>query len=457
MPHLLWIMLGLLMICSLLTYIIPAGQYEIAADGTIQGNFTFLGYQTPVNPVEAILQVLPGLVGSANVIFVVMVCGASIQVFLDTKAFDKVLNYCIYRMQGKGQKLLVSVLFCLMVYLGAFGGSDALIAIVPIGILFAKKLKLDQISAVAVSTFATLIGFGTGPTKVSVTQGLMGTPIYGAFVTRFISMNIFMVVGLVMVLHYVTKITKDPTKSLMYSEGWRPGNDGDDEAEAGIKEETMDWKTIVHMLLFLGQYVLIVTYGLLGNSQNLFAVTTSVMLVVGVIQGILAGMSADTIGNTFARGLAGMAFVGFVIGLARSVSLVLTNGNILHTIVFEITRPLLLIPDWLSAVGMMLVIAIINPIIPSATSKAAILVPVFQPMGQVLGLAPEMIVQAFQYGDGFTNIISPLLGWTIGSLAMAKVPFGKWIKWALPKVLIFIALGCVMIFVLSSIGWTGAI
>lgn len=74
----------------------------------------------------------------------------------------------------------------------------------------------------------------------------------------------------------------------------------------------------------------------------------------------------------------------------------------------------------------------------------------------VLHLAPEMVVQAFQFGDGFTNIVSPLLGWTVGSLAMAKIPFDKWIKWALPKVLIMLGISCMMIFIMTITGWTGA-
>lgn len=455
MPHLLWIMVGMILVCSLLTYIIPAGQFAVDENGSILGDeFAFLPEQTPVDPVQAILDIFPGMTGSASVIFIVMICGACMEVFLATKTFDKLLDWATYKLQGKGQTLLISVLFCLMVYLGGFGGSDALIAIVPIGIVFAKKLRLDPIVAMGVSTFATLIGFGTGPTKTFVVQGLMGTRLYGAFGTRFLFMNLFMVVGLLMVLRYAKRVRKDPRSSLMYEEGWRP----DQETEGGEsqQEARLQWQTIVSILLFLGQFVFVTVYGLVGDANLTYNVMAGVMIVVCIVQGVLAGMSADEIGNAFAKGLASMAFVGFVIGLARTVSIVLTDGNILHTIVYYITMPLLHLPQWLSAIGMMLVIALINPIIPSATSKAAILVPIIKPIGEVLGLAPEVIVQAFQFGDGFTNIVSPLLGWTVGSLAMAKIPFNKWMKWALPKVLILLGISCILMFILTITGWTGS-
>ncbi len=455
MPHLLWIMIGLLLICSALTYIIPAGQFAVDADGAILGDqFAFLGAQTPVNPLMALLQIFPGMVGSAPIIFVVLISGAAIQVFLDTGTFDSILNYSVYKMQDRGRTLLISVMFILMVYLGGFGGSDALIAIIPIGVVFAKKLKLDPMTALGVSLFGTMIGFGTGPTKTFIVQGLMGTTPFGAFLTRFIIMNVFMIVGLMMMLLYINKITKDPTKSPMYSEGWRPGADSADEE---LKEATMGWRVIVNMIIFIAQWVIITIYGVVGDPKNVFAVMVTVMLIAAIIEGIIGKMNAEDIGNSFAKGLAGMAFVCFVIGMAKSVSLVLTAGNVLQTIVYAITLPLMSLPRWISTVGMTLVVAIINPIIPSATSKAAILVPIFKPIGEVLGLKPEIVVQAYQFGDGFTNLVSPLLGWTIGGVAMAKVPFGKWVKWVFPKVLILIALSCVVITILTVTGWTGAI
>ena len=453
MPHLLWIMMGILLLCSIATYIIPAGQFAVAEDGSLIGNeFQFLGHQTPGNPLQAILQIMPGLQESAAVIFVVMVSGAAIEVFLSTKCFDRFLDYSLYKMQGKGDILLISVMFFLMGYLGAFGGSDALIAIIPIGILFANKLKLDPIVGLGVSLFATQIGFGTGPTKQFVTQGLMGTKIYGGFVTRFVIMNLLLTIGLIMLLAYVKRIRKNPEKSIMYASGWRPGSG--EETAGELKAAELSWKDAVNLILFFGQFVVITIYGLVGDSSQLFAVMASLMLVVAIVQGLLSGMSADEIGSTFAKGLANMAFVGFVIGLARTISLVLTAGNVLHTIVYVVTLPLLALPRWISSVGMTLVIALINPIIPSATSKAAILVPIIKPIGEVLQLNPEMVVQAFQFGDGFTNIVSPLLGWTIGGIAMAKVSYPQWLKWALPKVITLVAVSCLIVLLLTMIGWT---
>lgn len=106
------------------------------------------------------------------------------------------------------------------------------------------------------------------------------------------------------------------------------------------------------------------------------------------------------------------------------------------------------------SIGMTAIISVINLVIPSATSKAAILVPIIKPIAETLQMDLDLAVQAFQYGDGFTNIVSPFLGWTIGSCAMAGVPYPTWLKWALPKVICFIVIGFVIMYALTELGWT---
>ena len=456
MPHLLWIMLGLLLIASILTYIIPAGQFATDEAGNVLGDqFNYLGYQTPVNPWQMLMMIVDGFSGSAAVICTVLSMGAMTGVVLSTGAFDDILNYAIFKLKDKGEMVLISGLFILMVYLGSFGGSDALIAVVPIGVIFCKKMKLDPICAIGVTTYATLIGFGTGPTKQYITQLMMGVPMYGAFGTMFISQNFFMIVGLVFLLMYVKKIRKDPTKSLMWDEGWNPDAmevNASDESKLGT-DVKLPGRSVGIVLVFALQYVIIVAYSLSGGT-NTQPVMVALAVLVSIICGIIAGYSPDKLGDEFVKGLQSMVFVCFVIGLARVMSLVMTDGNILHTIVYVLTRPLMDLPRSVASIGMTAIISVINLVIPSATSKAAILVPIIQPIANTLGMDPNLAVQAFQYGDGFTNIVSPFLGWTIGSCAMAGVPYPKWLKWALPKVLAFIVLGFVIMFILTESGWT---
>lgn len=319
MPHLFWIMICLLFVSSLLTYVIPAGQFMTDPEtGKILGDqFQYLGAQTPVSPLQVLLLLIDGLVNSSLIGWTVMVSGATVAIVMGTGAFDEFMNWAIYKLKDKDDSILIGVMFCLMVYLGAFGGSDALIAIVPIGVMFAKKLKLDPICAMGVSTYATLIGFGTGPTKQATTQMLMGVQIYGTFFTMFISMNIFMLAGLFFLLRYVKKIRKDPTLSPMWSEGWRPDEAGDVAAEeaAMLKEVKLSGRTILILIIYLMQYVVMVGYPMVtGDTSLTFKLMVAMGLITSISCGFIGGFSFDKIGNEFGKGLASMAFVAFVIG-----------------------------------------------------------------------------------------------------------------------------------------------
>lgn len=458
MPHLLWIMFGIILLSCLATYLIPAGQFMTNAAGEIVGtDFEYLGHQTPVSPWDALMLMKTGLNGAATIMFVVMVSGATINVVLETGAMDDLMNWAVYKLKDKGSSLLIALMMILMAYLGGFGGTDALIAVVPIGILFSKKLKLDPIVALGVTTFAALVGFGTGPAQQATTQMLMGVTPYSAFFTRLVIMNFFLAVAIFMVLAYVKKIRKNPEASLMYSEGWRADAVLEDADESSVlKKVEMSWRKFAVIIIFLLQYLIIALYSLLGGSET-FDFMIAVMIVTMILVGIVGGMSADELGQSFARGLASMAFVAFVIGMAKVISLVLGNGNVIHTIVYVLTLPLLALPKSVSSIGLTIIVSIINPLIPSATSKAAILVPIMKPVAEALGLQPNLAVVAYQMGDSFTNLLSPLLGWMVGSCAMANVPFAKWYKWVFPKVLTFIFLACVIVLLLTVTGWSGVI
>ncbi|WP_320938011.1 TIGR00366 family protein [Enterocloster lavalensis] len=458
MPHLFWIMMGLLLFACLLTYIIPAGEFAVDENGKILGDqFSYLGHQNPVAPWRMFMLILQGLGDSGLVIWTVLTSGAMTAVVMATGAIDELLNWAIYKLKDKSENILITIMFVLMVYLGGFGGTDALIAVVPIGVIFTKKLKLDPICAIGVSSYATLLGFGTGPTKQFITQLMMGVPVYGAFFTMFISMNFFMLLGLFLLLRYVKKIRKDPTKSLMWSEGWNPANmKVTAEEEAKLSQGTkLSGRTIAILVLFLGQYGILVAYPLLGGDGNyLQHLMTALALFVAIVCGFIGGFSFDKVGDEFVKGLQGLVFVGFVIGLAKVMSLVLAEGMVIHTMVYVLTRPLMDLSRAVSSIGMTAIICVVNLLIPSATSKAAILVPILKPIAETLNMDLNVAVQAFQYGDGFTNMVSPFLGWTVGSCVMAGVPFPKWFKWVFPKVIAFILISFVIMYVLTESGWT---
>ncbi|GKV65886.1 MULTISPECIES: Na+/H+ antiporter NhaC family protein [unclassified Sporosarcina] len=457
MPHLLWIMFGLLLLASLATYLIPAGNFAKDADGKVLGNqFSFIGQQTPVSPWKMMMLFMDGLTQSSTVIFLVLVSGATISVLLASGAIDNILNWAIYKLKDKGPGILVAAMFILIVYIGGFAGSDALIALVPIGVIFAKKLRLDPLVAIGITTFPALLGFGTGPQGVFIPQIMIGVQPYSGFGLRFILMNVFMVLGLLYLMRYIKKIQRDESASLMYREGWRSQLLDTGSLVEEIKEEKLKLTSVLALASFIIQYLVIISYSAFdGNPDFLYNFIIVINILTALVIGLFTRMSFDNLGEGFAKGLASMAFIAFIIGMARVMSLILTEGNILDTIVYTLTQPLMGIDKSFATVGISLIVSLLNPLVPSATSKAAILIPIIQPIAETLGLTKQVAIQAFQFGDGFTNMVSPVLGWTIGSCVVAGVSFVKWVRWVLPAVILFMLVSFVILIILTSIGWTG--
>lgn len=452
MPHLMFLVLGVLVFMSLMTYLIPAGQFAVDPESKqlLGDQFSFLPEQTPVNPWEAILMILPGLTSSGQVIGLLLCGGGFSGVVLATGAIDHMVDYAIFKLKDKGINLLIPIVFFIYCFVGGFQGGDQIIAMVPIGLAFAKKLRLDPIVGLSVILLAFHVGGLSSPTAYAMLpQLMMGVELYSGFGVRVLMLLILSTAAMLMVLRYAKKVAKDPKNSILDPEEWYTGLDAGDSGEG--KEATITYRDIAVVVLFLLQPIvaLVLVTGLgMGTSA-----TAATMIIMAILIGFVYGFSADQIGGAFAKGTAGMAFVGFIIGVAASLSTVMNQGNIIHTIVHYACMPLNGLSTGVAAVGMNLVITFINLFIPSASAKAAVLVPIVQPMCEMLGVSLQVGVQSFLYGDKLTNIISPVLGTTVAALSLARIDYAKWVRWVLPKLAVLACICWASLVILTQLGW----
>lgn len=393
--------------------------------------------------------ILPGLTSSGQVIGLLLCGGGFSGVVLATGAIDRMVDFAIYKFKNKGLSILIPIVFFIYCFVGGFQGGDQIIAMVPIGLAFAKKLRLDPVVGLSVVLLAFHVGGLSSPTSYAMLpQLMMGVELYSGFGTRVLMWAILSVVGMLLVLRYAKKVAKDPNNSILPTEEWY------NELDTGsteVKEASITGCDIAVVVLFLLQPIvaLILVTGLgMGTPA-----TAATMIIMAIIIGLVHGFNGDQIGGAFAKGTAGMAFVGFIIGVAASLSTVMNTGNIIHTIVHYACMPLNGLSTGVAAVGMNLVITFINLFIPSASAKAAVLVPIVQPMCEMLGVTLQVGVQSFMYDDKLTNIISPVLGTTVAALALAKIDYTKWVKWVLPKLLILACICWASLVVLTTIGW----
>lgn len=457
MPHMLFLMLGLIFFVSIMTYVIPSGEFIIdsATVGSntqaFTGEFSFLKEQTPVSPWQSLLYISQGFVESSFIIVLVLFAGGSIGIIMNTGALAEVVDYAVYRLRDKGVNVLVPVMFILMGLVGGFGGGDQLVAVVPVGVMFARKLRLDPISAAAVTFMATIIGFSTSPTRLTVPQLMMNVIPYSGYGVRLFVMAISLIIGAIYTTLYARKVLKDPSKSLMGNTEWVNDFEGESKNDSG--EVKISSRAIIVTILFFVLFVSVII--MLTVFKMSMSVMPATQLLIAILCGLIYKMSFDEIGNIFAKGVGDMAIVGIMVGLAGTMSIIMKEGHILHTIVHYASIPLQGLGAGSIAIGISIVVMSINIFIPSSTSKAAILIPIVQPLAMSLGVPSQVAVQAFQVGDGFTNSITPSLGWTVGAMQISRVKFNQWWKFAIPLVVILSVLNYIILYILASIGWTG--
>ena len=166
---------------------------------------------------------------------------------------------------------------------------------------------------------------------------------------------------------------------------------------------------------------------------------------MGILSGIAMNSNGNRITKEFLEGSRDILSAALVVGLAGGILVILEDGKIIDTILHKVSTSMEGMGK-LGTVSVMYVIqTFINVIIPSGSAKAALTMPVMAPFSDLVNLSRQATVVAFQFGDGFTNMITPTSGVLIGVLGVAKIPYDKWVKWIAPFMLILIILGWLLL------------
>lgn len=453
-PHLFAIVMILLVAASILTYIVPAGVFDVDPETgrVIGGTFHFVE-RTPVNLWQTLLTMQPGMVATAQIGMNLLYIGGMIGIFLKTGAIDDLIKYAVSRLQDKGVTILLPSVMFLMSLLGCFAANDTFAAFTVIGLIFARRLKLDPIIAVMAFFGASYIGFATGPNMIAKTAQLIAEiPMFSGFAMRMLVWLILTVVAIIYTMRYAKKIIADPSRSLMGGTDWLSTEGGTDLDDSMVAE--FDWRSILSTVIFFGQYV-IIAVGTVKYGWGLHYTPAVLTITTFVIAILIYRMKLEEMGKAFAKGVSDVAFICVVIGLAKAISLVLEQGQVLNTIVYYISLPLSSMGKGLSSIMMYIFNTLFNFLIPSGSGQAAVLMPLMTPIGDLLGIERQVVVSAFCWGDGLSNLLWPTVGVTVGALGIANVSYDKWLKFILPLFMLWTAIVCVFLFVLANIGWTG--
>ena len=449
-PHVLVLILLIILFCCGLTYILPAGLYEIDPQtGLVVPNSFHWVENSPISPWRALVEVTNGVASQGVIFALLFIMGGLIYVVIESGAINNVINYSVYKLQDKSITVLVPAIVVLMSAIGALAGQDSLVTFVLVGLLFVKKLRLDKIAALSIFYLSYITGQAAGPTVAIIlmaqeTAGLAPISGLGARLVVWAALTLLCVIY---TTRYCLKISKDPSRSIL---GCVEEPDGNDELNKSVPVlGTKDIVTALCMLVPFAFYA----YGAAAYAwgfPNLIAFAMVAVIVVGIVN----RTNPNELAVTFLKGASAMGGICLMIGFAKVVGIVLTDGKILHTIAYAAVTAIGGLGDAFTASGMFLFTTAINLLIPSGPAKVPMLIPLFVPVADVLGITRQVMCLAFQLGDGLTNFVTPVSAVLAAALSMSGVDLRQWWRYVLPYTGITFIIAIVALTILQSIGWS---
>ena len=180
------------------------------------------------------------------------------------------------------------------------------------------------------------------------------------------------------------------------------------------------YKRQVLLVFVLG--VAVMVYGTLKEGFYLTEMS-AVFVIITILSGLIGGLSGDRICDAFVKGVKDLVWVGLIMGICKALTNVLTDANIIDTIINAMARLLIGLPKSVAACGMFIVQDLINCVIPSGSGQAAVTMPLMVPLGDLLGINRQVNVLAFQFGDSLTNMVTPAGAKLMAGIAMCHIPY----------------------------------
>lgn len=482
-PNTYVIIFSVLVICAIATWIVPGGNPQTW---------------------QVFSALYEGFSRQAGIIAFVLIIGGAFWVINSTKAVDdgilkfirqaqRLERYRAVKQLGVGNIVIVLIMLLFGLFGAVFGMSEETIAFVAVVIPLARSLGYDDFVGVCMVYLAAHVGFAgamLNPFTIGIAQDMSELPLFSGIEYRTLCWVVLMTIAIAFVLWYANKIKREPAATTTEEVSQETS---DKQRGAGKRAWICFAMLVVVLVLFsllyaqdcvirVGQSEYETPY-LLWILSALFAVVsllalrvsdkmyilnmlmfTIVFLVAGamgygwylpeicalfmglaVAAGFSAGYSADDIAKEFIAGAKDIFSAALIIGFAAGIIVILENGEVIDTMLSGMAASLA-DSGREAALGMMYGIqTFINLFIPSASAKAAVTIPIMAPFSDMIGISRQATVLAFQFGDGFTNMITPCSGVLMAVLSVAKIPYEQWVKFIWKFILLMLVVGFLLL------------
>lgn len=456
MPHIFVILYTIILIFAILSYVIPAGEYSRVMDEAtgreiIDASSYKIIESNPTTLMQLFKAFPSGFVDAGWVVVLTFcVCGG-FYVVNKSGIIGGVISFIAKKMKNKGI-LIIPILMIIFASIDCFIGMCELCMVyVPIILPLMLALGFDSLTACATALCGSAIGFTSAlanPFTTIIGQKIAGLPLLSGWQFRLISMIVVGTVGIAYVMIYAKKVKNDPKSSIVY--------ESDLALRENLMEEINEEKKLTPRQKIAGVAALvlfiIMIIGVFKWGWDMPEIGGTFM-AMGIVSGIISGMSAQEICDSFFEGCQQVLLGALIVGLSRGVSVVMNDAKITDTIIHAMANVLQNLPSSITAVGMLIVQTLMNFLIPSGSGQTVVTMPIMAPLADLVGVTRQTAVLALQYGDGFSNIFYPVSGYFMATLALGHVPYEKWMKKMLPLFGIWTVIAAIFMIIAQAITW----
>lgn len=467
MPTAYSILVAIIVVVAILTWIVPAGQYEMTElngrEVPVPGTYQQVE-NTPQNLFDIIKAPALGFQDAVDVALFILIIGGFLGVVMKTGAIDAGIAKVTQTLKGR-EKIMIPILMILFGIGGtSFGMAEETIAFYPLLIPVFLAAGYDTVTVVAV----ILLGAGVGvlgstvnPFATGIASGFAGISLGQGIVLRLIILVVGQAAAIAYVMRYAEKVRKDPSKSITYAtraEDERHFLSHQADGENEFPELTGKRK------LILGLFALtfaIMIYGVIPfEDMGITAIPTlfwwftelaSLFLVMAIVIGIVAGLGEKELVSSFVAGARDLLGVALIVGISRGITVVMNSGNMTATVLNLGERTLASTGSIAFTILTYLFYIPMSFLIPSTSGLATLSMPIMAPLGDFAGVARDVVITAYQSASGIVNLITPTSAVVMGGLAIARVPYDKWIKFVIK----FLVIMFIITVIALSIGALG--
>ena len=454
LPHIFVLLVGIIFICAIASWILPAGEFERAENAAgrtvvVPGTYHTVD-PSPVSLFGAVKAIYAGMVDAAGVVFFVFVAYASISILLSTGAFNGLVSGLLRLFKGKFRAVVIPFFIILMgAAASTIGMFEEALPFIPVFEGISIAMGYDAIVGIAIIGLGVGLGYSgaaMNPFTVGIAQNIAELPPMSGAWYRVVCHLSMIVVASVYTVRYALRVQQDPTKSLVY---------GEDFSKLAMDEKSLAEKPFgIREKLVLLDFLALLMFVVYGckNWGWYFEEICAAFIITAIVASAIMGWGPNIIADKMVSGLGEITMACMMIGIARGILVVLRQGHIIDTVVYGMSLPLAGLPTWLAGEAMLILQTLLNFLIPSGSGQASTSMPIMVPLSDILGVSRQMAVLVFQFGDGISNILWPTAFAPVVA-GLGGVKLGTWWRWLVPLFMLILLTQMVLVAVGIAIGW----